>query len=65
MFQILPHLDVWESCAKSLHPGLPVVDSEGLPVQHVGEPLSAVTHYDALAAVQAAEVVHAAEKRKK
>ncbi len=58
-------LNVREGCAECLHPGLPVVDSEGLPIQHVGKALSAVAHDDALTAVQAAEVVHAAKRTRK
>ncbi len=56
-------LDVREGGAERLHPGLPVVDAQRLPVQHVGEALRAVAHDDALAAVQAAEVVHEAAGR--
>ena len=56
-------LDVGEDGLKGFHPGLPVVDAQGLPVEQVREALSSVPLNDALATIQSGKVMHVAGKR--
>ena len=50
--------DVREGPGERPHAGPPVVDSEGLPIEHVRETLRSISLNDTLATVQTNEVEH-------